>query len=165
MQWGRGGPILTFPRIADWHFPDTWSVFRKQFPLITGHQFWPQELGWSLWMWCLEGRLGPQPSGIVSRVLFWASLEWPYDSGSMWSLTFLLNNILQPCFASPRLSSESQQDAWEQGYAQAFGESLSFFYFRFCLYLLRAAASGYCPPPLSSRKMWNKNCDCHSKGD
>lgn len=45
MQWGRGGPILTFPRITDWHSSETWSVFRKQFRLITDHQFRPQELG------------------------------------------------------------------------------------------------------------------------
>lgn len=67
---GRGGPILTFPRMADCHISETWSVFRKQFYLITGHQFRPQELGVELVDVVSWGETWPSAAGIASRTSF-----------------------------------------------------------------------------------------------
>lgn len=125
------------------------------------HRSW----GWSLWMWCFEGRLGPQPSGTVSRSSFL----------SISGMALGLRQHVKPDLpAEQHLAALLCQPSPEfRVTAGRLGARLCpdirrkplLFYFRFCLYLLRAAASGYCPPPLSSRKMWKKNCDCHSKGD
>lgn len=134
------------------------SSFIRSLATSLDHTSW----GWGLWMWCmnLEGRLGCQPAGITSRTSF---LSIP-------GMALWLRQHVKPDLVAEQHSvaflcqplPEFRATAGRLGGMQSTSilRKLLPFYFRFCLYHLRAAASKYCPPSLYSRKMWDKNCGC-----